>query len=183
MAQLTVKEKEHWKERIGRKVDHAIDQLLAQNDKHYLARIAADARQMAIDSLGVREMQSKLKEIDGQEESLRQERQHILKAMVAQATGRPIEELPAYFSHPPGVDRAITSRTELHEQELLEKDDLGRKILALRREKEEMLDTVWLATSGKHIRELWMSVTELLQESPTMLQTKALSIEPDPDQD
>ncbi|MBX3438886.1 MAG: hypothetical protein KF861_15450, partial [Planctomycetaceae bacterium] len=75
----------------------------------------------------------------------------------------------------------ITKRTSVHEQELLEKDDLGRKILALRQEKEEMLDTVWLATSGKHIRELWTSVTELLQESPTLLQTKALSIPPDAD--
>ncbi|MBX3439234.1 MAG: hypothetical protein KF861_17215, partial [Planctomycetaceae bacterium] len=65
MTQLTVKEKEHWKERISRKVDQAVDRLLTQNDSEYLTRITSDAQQMALDSLGVRELQAKLKEIDG----------------------------------------------------------------------------------------------------------------------
>src|SRR5690606_424985 len=125
----------------------------------------------------------RIKELAAQEEAIRLERLGVNKEMLAKATGRPVEELPAYSSHAYDVDRAITVRTGQHEQELLEKSDLGRKILTLRREKEEMLDTVWLATSGKHIRELWSSVTELLQDSPTPLQTKALSIEPDSDQE
>ena len=201
MAQLTVKEKEHWKERISRKVDQAIENLLVAKDKHYLTRINDEAHQLAIDSLGLRDMQTKLKDLDCQEESLReerkriykeldskqeslnQERQRTYKAMVVKATGRRIEGLPqVYYALPLDIGQAIDERTRLHERELLEKDELGQQVLELRREKEEILDTVWLATSGKHIRELWSSVSELLKESPTPLQTRALSIEPPSEQ-
>ena len=42
---LTVKEKEHWKERISRKIDQAIDALCAENDPTFHERIRIAARQ------------------------------------------------------------------------------------------------------------------------------------------
>lgn len=47
MTQLTVKEKEHWKTRICRKVDQAIENLLAKSDRHYLTRLAHEAREFS----------------------------------------------------------------------------------------------------------------------------------------
>lgn len=49
-------------------------------------------------------------------------------------------------------------------------------MLALRKEKEELLDTVWLATSGKQIKDLWQKVSDLLQQEPTPLQQDALAM-------
>ena len=79
---------------------------------------------------------------------------------------------------PNEVTTAIERRQTVHEEELLARDPQGKRILTLRREKEELLDTVWLATSGKQIKELWQGVAELLSDEPTELQTQALRIEP-----
>lgn len=45
--------------------------------------------------------------------------------------------------------------------------------------KEDLLDTVWLATSGAQIKELWSKVPELLGDPQTQLQHEALAIKPD----
>jgi hypothetical protein len=50
-------------------------------------------------------------------------------------------------------------------------------VIELEREKEELLDTVWLATSGLQIKQLWAKVTDILQQQPTPFQQKALKIE------
>ena len=52
----------------------------------------------------------------------------------------------------------------------------------MRREKDELLDVVWLATSGTAIRQLWQKVVELLGDEQTQLQKDALAIEPVVDQ-
>jgi hypothetical protein len=59
---------------------------------------------------------------------------------------------------------------------LLEEHPLGRRILRLEREKEELLDTVWLATSPAQIKELWAKFAEVLQWEPPDLQKEALAI-------
>ena len=55
-------------------------------------------------------------------------------------------------------------------------DALGQEILRLRREKENLLDTIWLATSPHQIRQLWQKVVELLGDEQTILQKEALAI-------
>ena len=50
-------------------------------------------------------------------------------------------------------------------------------MLRLRQEKDELLDVVWLATSGTEIRQLWQKVVELLGDEQTQLQIDALAIE------
>ena len=48
----------------------------------------------------------------------------------------------------------------------------------MREEKENLLDTVWLATCTKQIKELWEQVNVLLEIKPTALEEKALQIAP-----
>lgn len=55
----------------------------------------------------------------------------------------------------------------------------GQKILRLQDEPEELLDTVWLATSSIQIKELWSRVSKLLDQPPTGLQREALDIPAD----
>ena len=181
MAQLTVKEKEHWKQRINRKVDQAMDALLATNDAGYKERISTEAHKLALRSLGIEELEGQAAELERQEENSRLQRQQLLRAMIAQITGCRIEDASASYSTQLEIKQAIEKRKLLHEEQLMEKDELGRRILAYRREKEELLDTVWLATSGKQIRQLWTAVAELLQQPPTRLQSEALAIEPESD--
>ena len=181
MAQLTVKEKEHWKERITRKVDQAIDALLATNDSGYQERIAKEARTMAIQSLGIQELEARAAELEKLEESSRLQRQQLYKEMISQVTGRRIEDKNVSYCWPHDIHQAIEKRKRLHQEQLMERDELGRRILAYRRAQEELLDTVWLANSGKQIHQLWTEVAELLQQPPTRLQSAPLTIEPEAD--
>jgi hypothetical protein len=64
---------------------------------------------------------------------------------------------------------------------LLAENETGRKIVELRREKENLLDTVWLATGCAQIKVLWYKVAELLGHPQTQLQVEAPAIVPVPD--
>lgn len=76
---------------------------------------------------------------------------------------------------------AIKRRQGLHEDELLAESETGRRILELRQERENLLDTVWLATSSTQIRTLWTQLGELLDDEQTRLQRDALTIPPTDD--
>ena len=56
--------------------------------------------------------------------------------------------------------------------------DVGRRIVTLRRERENLLDTIWLATSPVQLKTLWSKLAELLGDEQTQLQRDALAIEP-----
>ncbi len=45
----------------------------------------------------------------------------------------------------------------------MKETELGRKVLQLELEKEQLLDTIWLATSPKQVKELWTALGELLE--------------------
>ncbi len=53
-----------------------------------------------------------------------------------------------------------------------------KQVLALRAEKEDLLDTVWLATSCSQVEELWEQVNALPEMKPTVLEEKALQPTP-----
>ena len=48
----------------------------------------------------------------------------------------------------------------------------------MRAEKDGLLDSVWLASSPKQIKDLWSKVAELLGDEQTQLQRDALAITP-----
>ena len=67
---LTVKEKEHWKNRISRRIDHAIEQLQARNDPGYYKRICDQAEEVAWKSLGLEGLRDESKKVADEIESL-----------------------------------------------------------------------------------------------------------------
>ncbi len=174
---LTVKEKEHWKERISRKIDQAIDALCAEHDPAFLERTRIAARQRAIESLGIVEPQMRLAEIKSIREALEAEERTLFQTMVSQVVKT--DGLPCtIYSQQTAIDSAIRDRQKVHIKELLAADPLGRQILQLRLEQEDLLDTVWLASSPAQIKQLWNRVAEILNQKPTTLQQHALSLEP-----
>ena len=73
---------------------------------------------------------------------------------------------------------AIARRQAAHQEQMLADDPIGREIARLGAEKENLLDTVWLAASPAQIKQLWSKVAELLGDEPTTLEREALSIAP-----
>jgi hypothetical protein len=74
------------------------------------------------------------------------------------------------------VKSAVVRRQKVHEDELLGECETGRQILRLREEKENLLDTIWLATSPSQLKTLWTKVAELLGSEATQLERDALAI-------
>ena len=181
MPGLTVTEKQHWKDRIARRIDKRIEALAAQ-DPDLMERVKREARQRALNSLGLAPYQTQLDEIEQEQEALTKRKRQAQQAMLARLRGVPPEDLNVYYyNHDSEVEGAVAKRQAVHEDELLAENERGRQILQLRQEKDDLLDTVWLATSGSQIKQLWAKVAELLGDESTQLQRNALAIEPVPD--
>ncbi len=73
------------------------------------------------------------------------------------------------------IERIIRQHQENTEGELTAETPLGKQIKRLQKEQEEMLDTVWLATSPKEIVNLWSRVVTMLQQPLTDLQRETLA--------
>jgi hypothetical protein len=176
MPGLTVTEKEHWKGRIAKRIDKRIDALVAA-EPNFFDRVHRAARERALDSLGLAEWQAELDAIAREKENLERCERRLHCTMLAHVRGVPFEQIEErYYGRHDEVDRAIARRQAAHEDELLAESDLGRQILRLRQEKENLLDTVWLAASPANIKSLWEKVGQLLGDDSTPLQREALAI-------
>jgi len=180
MPGLTVTEKEHWKNRIAKRIDKKIDALTA-TDPGFFERINHEAHQRAVESLGLADLHQELDTIEKQETAIERRKKELEQQMAAKVRGVAVEEIEDnyyYGGHNSEVDKAVDKRKALHEEELLAQTELGRQILQFRAEKDDLLDTVWLATSPKQIKDLWSKVLELLGDETTQLQRDAMAIAP-----
>ena len=86
---------------------------------------------------------------------------------------------PILYSSPnlKHVDDRVEFTARHLEEEFLLKSELGRKIVTLREERENLLDAVWLATTNRQIKDLWSQVSNILGEKPTGLQKQAIKQE------
>lgn len=177
---LAVTEKQHWKDRISRRIDRRIEALLAA-EPNLMDRIHRDARQRALQSLGLADWQAELDSIEHQKDMLEKRSQQVLKSMLAHVRGVPVDDLEdtGYGYHrEEEVKSAVAKRQKVHEDELLGECDTGKEVLRLRQEQENLLDIVWLATSPNQLKTLWTKVGELLSAEPTQLERDALAIVP-----
>jgi len=179
MPGLTITEKEHWKERIGKRIEKKIEVISAE-DPNLLDRVQREARQRALVSLGLADMQQERDAIEQQQAALDKRDSHLEFAMIAHIRGVSVDDVNDRdaYRHAQELHNAIQRRRAIHEDELLASDEIGQRILTLREEKDNLLDVVWLATSPKQIKELWTKVAELLDDSQTQLQRDALAIVP-----
>ena len=179
MSGLTVTEKQHWKDRIARRIDKRIETLAAA-EPNLMDRIQREARHATLVSLGLAAWQTELDEIKQQKEALDKREERIERSMLAQVRGVPLDSINEYsgYRHSDEVERAVKRRQAVHEDELLAQNPTGQQILAMRREKENLLDIVWLATCSGELKTLWSKVSELLQDEPTRLERDALAIQP-----
>ena len=148
MPGLTVTEKSHWKDRIARRIDKRIE-LIAAREPNLMDRVQREAQENALASLGLTALRAELDTIDEQKLELDSHQERAHRAMLAAVRRTAVENVSeshlGYLHHE--VVNAIERREKVHEDELLAKDPVGQEILRLRQEKENLLDTVWLARS------------------------------------
>jgi hypothetical protein len=176
---LTVTEKEHWKNRLGKRIDRKVEAISAE-DPTLLERVKTQAKQRSIESLGLAAMQAELDRIEQQSQELDKREHEVKRSMLALVRGEPKENISLHdvYRWDTEVGAAIRRRQTIHEDELLAENEVGRKILSLRVERENLLDTIWLATSPSQVRTLWTKVGELLKDEQTQLQRDAMAIPP-----
>jgi hypothetical protein len=185
MPTLTVTEKAFWKERIAARIDRAIERIKAQHPSLF-DRVQREARARTLASLGLGEAYAELEAIDIEETRLARRKKQAQRRMVAAVRGVPVEEVPdtvnlrygSALALPMEAADAIAKRQAVHHEQLLADDPVGGEIARLEREKEGLLDTVWLSTSPGAIRTLWSQVATLLGDEPTPLERAALAIPP-----
>ena len=121
---LTVKEKEHWKTSIDRKVQRAIDAIYAEGEPSFRDRILKESRRKALQSLGIEELQNRNIAISDQLRAL-QEEQRELEKKLADAVKARCSEYKVEYSYQFSVEAAISRRQKRFEQELLTENELG----------------------------------------------------------
>ena len=157
MAGLTVTEKEHWKERIARRIDRRIAAIEAE-EPNLMDRVKREARERALESLGLAPLQAELDEAKAQQKAAREREAQVERQMLAHVRGVDADTMKDRYygqAYEREVESAVSSRQEVHKVELLAETLRGQSILRLREEKENLLDVVWLATSGSELRTLW----------------------------
>ena len=177
MAGLTVAEKEHWKRRLSQRIDRRIAALMAE-EPILLERVQQRARTHVLESMGLAETQRVLDAVRTEKTKINQHEAQLERELLAHIRNVPVNEVCGTYGCDAEVNRAIQSRVDCREEGLLLESETGRRIVELRREKDNLLDTVWLASSPVQIKELWSKVATLLQDEPTSLERDALAIAP-----
>jgi seryl-tRNA synthetase len=177
MSRLTVTEKEHWKQRIERRINKAIENLETK-DATFMPAIKAKAEREAHVCLGTEGMNDRIDAIKNQRKELEAELESLESTMYTQALGlEAVQHHRLYCMRSDfySLHGKLSSRIE---SELLQASPIGREILKLQQEKDSLLDTVWLATSNIHIRDLWNRVSSVVGDEATPLQQQVMTTEP-----
>jgi len=173
---LTVKEKEHWKERIEKKIDQAIEKAYRDEGNGLRETIRQQAKTRVMKHYGLESYMKQHVSLIAQIEDLKS--QQIKLSEVASKSVESISPHTHWMNRHSLIEDVIDRAAKDVEKEILQESEVGKKILRLEREREELTDTIWLATSPVQIRSLWKDFSAMLTEEPTELQKQALTYEP-----
>lgn len=169
---ITLPEKNHWKSRIEQKIDERIE-TIRRGDPELFQSIKNRARSVALNNLGIEAKFTRLTELEATQSRISQEIHELERAIYAKAVGTGLYTYRAEEE----VNKALDAHAGDVEAELLGQHEPGREILRLRAEKNNFLDTLWLATSPQHVRTMWEGLVRLLGEEATAIQKDILSTE------
>ena len=181
---ITVREKDHWMDRIGKRIERRIETIVAKEDPTLLQRVKEQSRDKAYESLGIQAQRQELEDLEKQKADIEKRERRLEGEQRAVIKGTTVEEEleSSRYSYGSVVENAVAARARALESEILAESEVGKQVLALREEKDNLLDTVWLATSSSQIKELWEQANTLLAVKPTALEQKALAISPTQDE-
>jgi len=121
MAGLTVAEKEHWKDRLSKCIERRIEPITAE-DPQLLDRVHEQARQLALETLGLAETQRELAAVRKEKERLGEREDELQTQILSRVRGRPCQSSGQHLrvrhrgqqSHP--APRRSSRRTTLEGQ-------------------------------------------------------------------
>lgn len=166
---LTVAEKNHWKDRIASKIAKKKAQIIAENDPTYKAKVEAEARDKILADAGLTERYAEVVKLEAAHTKAQEEYSKAVKQLRLDFTG----ETPRNYYQANSLESLnedITERAKGLISSIMAESPLGKQLLRLDEESDNILDTVWLATSPQQIKDLWGDVAALLGEKPTPLQ-------------
>lgn len=163
MTHMTIREKEQWQSRVQRLTERVIQMIVAKNDPAYADRIRRMAVEKAEEMSGLKELRDEARAVDAQIDQLRKRRDEITKRMF-EVVEPLMLDTAGRWQRDVRFDHLVDKRARLIEEELLSHDSLGRKILAVRKSAESLLDALWLAQSREQVEAVRRQITAFLTQ-------------------
>ena len=191
MGSITVAEREHWSDMIKEKVDAEINRIKIMNRKA-LADLEAEAKVLAIEKMKIGKLLENFrmcqKEVENAEKKRNNAAEAIFKKVgeeqneyhgVGVSVVHPVYRYTDYTCK--GAEnvahRHINQTASIILEDLMDKHPIGKKIRDLEREKSELSNAVWIATSNKRVVDLYNALTSrLCTYDSTTAESEALSI-------
>ena len=92
MPGLSVSEKNHWKERLSKRIDKRIEAIAAE-DPNLLERVKREAHDRAMQSLNLADLQAEIDRLEHEEEELEKRERILNRTMLARVRGAPLESI------------------------------------------------------------------------------------------
>lgn len=175
---LTVKEKEHWKQRIEKKIGKAIEKVYRDEGKKLRQTTRQEAEARVLKSLGLEDYMKQYKELLAVQSELSEQQRKLSEDAAKAFAAHKEKPRNSWCQGHSLIESVVKEELAEAEKEILQESEVGRKILRLEREREELTDTIWLATSPVQIRSLWKDFTTMVTDEPTELQKQAMSYAP-----
>lgn len=169
MATLTVTEKEKWRDMISRRIDREVEQLKLNNEE-LLKQTEQQAREQAIEKLGIGQLMAKCEAAEAAEKAAKEatwQAEQELAMMLGEETAEDSAR-PGYWNHchnKPGTERAersIKKWQSTFNTDLLKQTEAGRRIVELSELKEQLCDAIWLATAPGQLKNVWKSCIDIV---------------------
>lgn len=172
---ISVTEKEHIKDLIEKRINAKIEQIQIEN-KADLDMIKEQAKINGIEALGLTETMATIESIDDQITKLTEKRNKLeIKAL--ESLG--VDSNRVYNRYREHINNKIATAAAISEKKLIDAHPNLKQISALKDEKENLLQTIWIATSNTQVKQLFDYLNSLLGVNPTSFEQMAQRIPPD----
>lgn len=172
---ISISEKQHWKERIEKKIKQRIHALKSQNPALF-TEAEVVARTTAIDSLGIGDDLDQIEKLKSKIETLETQKKEKCISIIGRLSGEPA--MRGYYSDYEfrnSLDNLLKTHIQKKLDDFLQASPLGREVAKLESEKENLMDTIWLATSSRQMSDMWTKVLKLIDEESTDFQREILA--------
>ena len=172
---FTADEKVHWKRRISTRIERAIEEIYRREGANVRKLIQQEATEQVLDKLQIRKDYDRRQQLDTQIANLNAQRKEVDDKITQHLT-----DLGYTFGYSADYQHSgalIARQARLAETDVLLTREFGQSIVRLKKEQEQLLDTVWLVTSPIQMKQLWQKLLKLLGDQPTALQEHAMTPE------
>lgn len=173
---LTVTEKNEWKRLIENRIDRRIERLW--NEAGDLKKDLKDkAHQAVLHEMGLHTLLAELEQL----KELSKQAEKRVEAKSAEihrkVLGETWTELPYRRNDDISrIDSTVDSRVKTKFQDLAATTAVGAEVQKLQKEREQILEAVWITTAPSELRKLWAHLKSIVGDDQTELETVAASI-------